>query len=326
MSAQQQQYWKPFDLFQRLEQSEESDVRGVVKEFIMRILLHHGMMIFGSTARDMIRDHFKYAMKGIHAAVEYYGDSDVDAFFLDDSPERRKLSPEARFDMNKEKRWNLLVQHLKYYEIDLKQVESREEPEYSMDIRVFRHVAFISHFHVEIGLDVVAYDLTVVKTQFDADVNAFAITKIRKTDEVEWIFLGQNEKSARKNLNKGMFEFLLDESNTKIAGVETLEKMSKKSRKFYKSVLRSNRWCKLRNADYKTKAGTVPIHGQWAEGFDCFLCGRDMDNFLWSCFCCDARMHHACFLRFMRRSCSYVKNKKNLDQIVNCPACKESPL
>lgn len=305
------------------EEDSEADEMTNLKEKIMRLMFDHGMAIFGSTAREMVR----IADNGMCSGVP--GQSDIDAFFLDKPIEKSKHYPDAHFDLDKTERWAFFVRDLESKGIFLDGQASMLEESYAMDMRVYKHMA--KGYGQEVALDIISADLsTHKKVVFDADVNAFALTRFKPDGSIKWIYMGPDSRaSALDNLSKGRFKFFLNESNTVLDGSNQSYHLKGEALEFYKSVMRSHRYCKLRNACFRTKSITVPVHDTARRRNTCILCAKSLNGKVWSCFNCETQTHHLCTMRLMRASAAVLR-RVQYDQTskaaASCPVCKESPL
>ena len=321
-----QKFSQPFNL-EKFCNSNPKETKYFFKNWLVEMLLHFGMAIFGSTAREMVKSYRK------NSQLNYYENHDIDAFGLNTEGESSSVKNEL-LKLSKCKRWNKFVETLNYFNFSIEQVITYNQQRFLLEYPVCTYEVSCTFLDDVIRIQLIDDDLTVVKhSSLDSDVNSFAITELKNSD-VKFIYLGNNKgkDKALENLDNNQFEFMLHDYNTELDR-EYMGRLSKRILHFYKGVLRSDRFCKLLDAGYTTKALTSPVHGTFKDNQYCFLCGKGnkcgVTEHVWTCFSCHTPMHHECFLRTMRDSFFYMhlkENRKGLEKIVECPKCKTSPL
>lgn len=306
MSAINEKY-NPFNLDEACCECDVDRNRILCGKWLLYVLLHHGMNVFGSCARSVAESSYIN-----------FKNSDIDAFFVEN-------------DESFSERLSCLMQNL-MMKFVIEKLDKSEKTIYAMNSKVLRYkLSFVGCLKVSIKLDIVSDDLSSNSNQFDADINAFAITHIGECGE--WILTYLNNQSSRKNallnLKQKQFQFLLNNANTNfdLGGKKT--QMAPSVQTYYGAVLRSSRWCKLKNAGFDTKDELVPNHGVATTDERCLLCAKKMQTYVWKSFCCSVKMHHDCYLRFLRRVNSLLTNEENFEKslkTVKCLVCRNSPL
>lgn len=308
----------------------------IVEEWLLGLLSHHGMIIFGSTARNLVQYYDKYPEGDLQDFYHQNGSSrNIHAFFKesDDYCRCPKNSPceccssssnnqdkTNDEDFLNSQRWIQFVKNLERVGCHFEKISTKQQSEYCMEIKVHCFNLTVDNCEAVIQLNIMEKDLTEMKhVQFDSDINAFGFKLEEDSDGIERVYMGDNEEWALGNLRKGKFRFLLNKENTivKLASLVPPQHI----RNFYAGVLISQRWCNLSNAGYMSNTMTVPAHHTAGEDDFCLFCNDKLKGKVWGALCCGYPMHHECLLRYIRTLIMCTKGYPN--SILDCPACKK---